>query len=39
MPSLFTGQHERILLKEGGEPKKIVSIDGESFVVKAKSFT
>lgn len=39
MPTFFTGQHEKIIAKEAGEQKKVITIDGEEFPVKAKNFT
>ena len=35
----FTGQHEKILIKGVGQVGKLISLNGEDFVVKAKNFT
>jgi radial spoke head protein 9 len=35
----FSGQHEKILIKGGGQAGKAISLNGEDFVVKAKNFT
>lgn len=39
MGQFFSGQHEKILIKGGGEPGKSISLNGEHFAVKAKNFT
>jgi radial spoke head protein 9 len=39
MGEFFTGQHEKILIKGGGETAKTIKLDGEDFKVKSKNFT
>jgi hypothetical protein len=39
MGHFFSGQHEKILVKGGGQPGKSISLNGEQFAVKAKNFT
>jgi radial spoke head protein 9 len=39
MGQFFTGQHEKILIKGGGQASKSISLNGEDFVVKTKNFT
>ena len=39
MTSCFSGQHEKIVLKGSGQPRKTITLDGEELVVKAKNFT
>ena len=39
MPDMFTGQHEKILLKVAQTLSNTLSIDGEQFRVKQKNLT
>ena len=39
MTDFFSGQHEKILIKGSSRPAKTMSVNGDDFIVKSKSFT
>lgn len=39
MSEMFTGQHEKILIKAGQYINNVVNLDGQEFKVKQKNFT